>query len=75
MAAQDSGAPAVAGDGLAALEGRPGLAKLDALWARGREFFGTRCAILGGAMTWVSERNLVAAISNAAASASSPAAA
>lgn len=42
-----------------------GLARLDALWARGREFLGTRYAILGGAMTWVSERNLVSAISNA----------
>jgi enoyl-[acyl-carrier protein] reductase II len=48
-----------------ALETRPGFAKLQNLWARGREFFGTRYAILGGAMTWVSERNLVAAISNA----------
>jgi enoyl-[acyl-carrier protein] reductase II len=38
---------------------------LDRLWARGREFLGTELAILGGAMTWVSERNLVAAISNA----------
>lgn len=37
---------------------------LDALWARGRDFLGSRLAILGGAMTWVSERNLVAAISN-----------
>lgn len=52
-------------DLLAAYKGRPGLAKLDALWARGREFFGTETAILGGAMTWVSEANLVAAISNA----------
>ncbi|WNO55082.1 NAD(P)H-dependent flavin oxidoreductase [Stakelama saccharophila] len=33
--------------------------------ARGREFLGTDVAILGGAMSWVSERNLVAAISNA----------
>ncbi|WP_300975534.1 nitronate monooxygenase [Sphingomonas sp. LHG3406-1] len=33
--------------------------------ARGAEFLGTRYAILGGAMSWVSERNLVAAISNA----------
>lgn len=48
-----------------ALESRPGFAKLQKLWARGCEFFGTRYAILGGAMTWVSERNLVAAISNA----------
>jgi enoyl-[acyl-carrier protein] reductase II len=40
-------------------------AVLDRLWARGREFLGTELAIMGGAMTWVSERNLVAAISNA----------
>ena len=40
-------------------------ARLDRLWQRGRELLGTRYAILGGAMTWVSERNLVAAISNA----------
>jgi len=33
--------------------------------ARGCEFLGARVAILGGAMSWVSERNLVAAISNA----------
>ncbi len=39
--------------------------ELDRLWGRGREFLGTRLAIMGGAMTWVSERNLVAAISNA----------
>ncbi len=38
---------------------------LDRLTARGRDFLGTRHAILGGAMTWVSERNLVSAISNA----------
>ena len=41
------------------------LEQLDHLWARGREFLGTRYAIMAGAMTWVSERNLVAAISNA----------
>src|SRR2546429_982464 len=40
-------------------------AHLDALWQRGREFLGSRYAIMGGAMTWVSERHLVAAISNA----------
>jgi enoyl-[acyl-carrier protein] reductase II len=40
-------------------------AKLDALWARGREFLGTEVAIMGGAMSWVSERHLVSAISNA----------
>ncbi|HXV23323.1 MAG TPA: nitronate monooxygenase [Alphaproteobacteria bacterium] len=39
--------------------------QLDRLWRRGRDFLGTKVAILGGAMTWVSERNLVAAISNA----------
>ncbi|GIL41259.1 NAD(P)H-dependent flavin oxidoreductase [Roseiterribacter gracilis] len=39
-------------------------ARLAALWARGREFLGTELAIMGGAMSWVSERNLVAAISN-----------
>ena len=39
-------------------------AQLDSLWHRGREFLGTDYAILGGAMSWVSERNLVAAISN-----------
>jgi enoyl-[acyl-carrier protein] reductase II len=39
--------------------------ELDRLWARGRAFLGADLAIMGGAMTWVSERNLVAAISNA----------
>jgi enoyl-[acyl-carrier protein] reductase II len=33
--------------------------------ARGAEFLGCDVAILGGAMSWVSERNLVSAISNA----------
>jgi hypothetical protein len=40
-------------------------ARLDQLWERGRAFLGTRYAIMGGAMSWVSERHLVAAISNA----------
>ena len=40
-------------------------ARLDALWARGRAFLGTEFAIMGGAMSWVSERHLVSAISNA----------
>ncbi len=40
-------------------------AKLDVLWSRGTAFLGTRTAIMGGAMSWVSERTLVAAISNA----------
>ncbi|MDR3522596.1 MAG: nitronate monooxygenase [Acetobacteraceae bacterium] len=39
--------------------------RLDSLWSRGTAFLGTEYAILGGAMSWVSERNLVAAISNA----------
>ena len=40
-------------------------AELDRLWARGTAFLGCRVAIMGGAMSWVSERHLVAAISNA----------
>ncbi len=39
--------------------------RLDQLWVRGRDYLGTELAIMGGAMTWVSDRNLVAAISNA----------
>jgi enoyl-[acyl-carrier protein] reductase II len=42
-----------------------GEAEFAALQARGAEFLGTEMAILGGAMSWVSERNLVSAISNA----------
>ncbi len=38
--------------------------RLDRLWRRGAEFLGSDLAIMGGAMTWVSERGLVAAISN-----------
>lgn len=38
---------------------------LAVLWQRGTQFLGCRYAIMGGAMTWVSERHLVAAISNA----------
>jgi enoyl-[acyl-carrier protein] reductase II len=39
--------------------------QLDQLWRRGCVFLGCERAIMGGAMTWVSERRLVAAISNA----------
>ena len=39
--------------------------RLADLWARGSAFLGTRHAIMGGAMSWVSERTLVSAISNA----------
>nr|WP_246376683.1 nitronate monooxygenase [Gluconacetobacter aggeris] len=38
---------------------------MDRLWAPGTQFLGSEVAILGGAMSWVSERNLVSAISNA----------
>lgn len=40
-------------------------ATLDRLWAPGCAFLGSRYALLGGAMSWVSERTLVSAISNA----------
>lgn len=36
-----------------------------AMMARGCDFLGTEYAIMGGAMSWISERNLVSAISNA----------
>lgn len=39
-------------------------ARLNQLWRKGRDFLGVERAIMGGAMTWVSEHNLVAAISN-----------
>ncbi|MFT8335698.1 NAD(P)H-dependent flavin oxidoreductase [Acetobacter orientalis] len=39
--------------------------RLNQLWKRGTDFLGTQYAILGGAMSWVSERHLVSAISNA----------
>jgi enoyl-[acyl-carrier protein] reductase II len=57
-------------DAASAAAGRSGAANgfdagLDRLWARGRALLGCELAIMGGAMTWVSERNLVAAISNA----------
>jgi enoyl-[acyl-carrier protein] reductase II len=39
-------------------------AELDRLWRRGRAVLGSELAIMGGAMTWVSDRHLVSAISN-----------
>ncbi len=39
--------------------------ELDRLSERGARFLGSRHAIMGGAMSWVSERTLVSAISNA----------
>lgn len=43
------------------------MSALDALMARGAAVLGARYGILGGAMSWISERNLVAALSNAGA--------
>ena len=39
--------------------------KMKKLFEKGNSFLGTKYPILGGAMTWVSESNLVSAISNA----------
>jgi len=39
--------------------------RFNELSKRGTDFLGSEYAVLGGAMTWVSERNLVSAISNA----------
>lgn len=41
------------------------MSNLQHLWQRGCDFLGTETAIMGGAMSWVSERNLVSALSNA----------
>jgi len=41
------------------------VSKLDALMKRGCEFLGSEIAIMAGAMSWISERNLVSAMSNA----------
>jgi enoyl-[acyl-carrier protein] reductase II len=38
---------------------------LNKYWNKGTKFLGSKYAILAGAMSWVSERNLVSAISNA----------
>ena len=42
-----------------------GRERLETLWSRGRDFLGSDYAILAGAMSWVSERNFVSAMSNA----------
>ncbi|WP_425423547.1 NAD(P)H-dependent flavin oxidoreductase [Sphingomonas jaspsi] len=59
----------MSGEGLIAearvMHGDAGMLRLKELMARGCEFLGTEWAILGGAMSWISERNLVSAISNA----------
>jgi enoyl-[acyl-carrier protein] reductase II len=46
-------------------EGTTGHDRLKRLMARGTEFLGCEVAIMGGAMSWISERSLVSAISNA----------
>ncbi len=38
---------------------------MDHIWNKGRKLLGSQYAILGGAMSWLSEHNLVSAISNA----------
>jgi enoyl-[acyl-carrier protein] reductase II len=43
---------------------------LDRLWKRGREFLGIRLPIICGAMTWISDSELVAAVSRTGAFAS-----
>ena len=50
-----------------AMHGDVGQARLRQLMHRGTEFLGCDIAIMGGAMSWVSERNLVSALSNAGA--------
>ena len=52
-------------DTLAPLAPTIGLDRLHRRMARGAAFLGAEVAVMGGAMSWVSERNLVAAISNA----------
>lgn len=39
--------------------------ELEQLWSRGAEFLGSKYAILGGAMSWISEHKLISAITNA----------
>ena len=59
----------MSGEGLIAepraVHSTEGHARLAELMHRGTEFLGCDVAIMGGAMSWVSERNLVSAISNA----------
>lgn len=47
------------------MSGAAGRRRLEQLSRHGLAFLGCRYAILGGAMTWVSERTLVSALSNA----------
>ena len=41
------------------------MSQLQALMARGTAFLGSDVAIMAGAMSWISERHLVSAMSNA----------
>ena len=41
--------------------------RLARLMKRGTDFLGCEVSVLGGAMSWISERNLVSALSNAGA--------
>ena len=47
------------------MNGTAGQGRLRRLMSRGAEFLGCDVAIMGGAMSWISERHLVSAISNA----------
>ena len=38
--------------------------KLESLWVKGKKFLGCQYPIMGGAMSWISENNLVSTISN-----------
>jgi enoyl-[acyl-carrier protein] reductase II len=64
LASPPLASPPLASPPLASLDAAA-RAELDRLWARGTAFLGCRVAVLGGAMSWVSERHLVSAISNA----------
>jgi enoyl-[acyl-carrier protein] reductase II len=59
----------MSGEGLIAearsVHGDAGMLRLKELMHLGTEFLGTEWAIMGGAMSWISERHLVSAISNA----------
>jgi enoyl-[acyl-carrier protein] reductase II len=55
----------IQGSGSPGASGLLARAEFDRLSERGRRFLGAPVAIMGGAMSWVSERRLVAAISNA----------
>jgi enoyl-[acyl-carrier protein] reductase II len=59
----------MSGEGILAdprpMQSGAGQARLKELMHRGTDLLGCELAILGGAMSWISERNLVSAISNA----------